>query len=520
MKKLFTFLIVSTFSTVLFSQGHYLIYLKDKDTTINLTRFFDPKSIERRAIQGINFDFLDYPVNYKYVEEIKSLSDTFFYAYRWLNAVWIYTSKINIIESLPYVTKIEKLNEYKSLNFVTASAEKEINQNHSKEEILKSQINSMQGLLFHQKGYKGNGIRIAVFDAGFTKANKSIFLKHLFEKEKILKAHDFIKNDTIKYKFSHHGRMTLACIAGKKDETLIGIATEAEFLLARTEYSLWEVFKEELYWLKAAEWADKNGAYIINSSLGYEKKRYCKSDMNGKSTFVTLAALTAAKKGILVINSAGNSGDKAWRIITAPADADSILTVGGTMCCNPIHIDFSSFGPTYDGRIKPEVVANAEVMSDGITKLSKVYGTSFSAPLISGFAACAWQANKTLTNMQLRQKIIESSSLYPYFDYAHGYGIPQASSFLDNKRIKRKTQIENLIKVYGSDEFIYIAVKNPENKENVVYYKVCDENDNIINYGAGTTLPKKETILYLNRAFVTDKKLIIYFLGNIKTYYF
>ncbi len=511
MKKLFLpFLLLSYFYSHLFSQGYYLVFFRDKDTTMDLTLYYDAKAIERRALQGISFDWYDYPVKKEYIRQTTVLADTFFYAYRWLNAVWVYVSDISRIEHLPFVTKIEKLNTDMPNVWRMASCHQTPVFTDRKMEILYSQINSMQGRLFHQNGF-------AVLDAGFTKANQSIFLKHLFDKGKILRAYDFIKKDTIKYKHSTHGRMTLSCIAGKKGDTLIGLANDAEFLLARTEYNFLEVFKEELLWMKAVEWADRYGADIISSSLGYEKPRYCRDDMDGHSVYVTRAALIAARKGILVINAAGNSGDNDWRMLGAPADADSILTVGGTMCCIPLHISFSGVGPTYDGRMKPEVVANANVMADGVTVLSHVYGTSFSTPLVAGFAACVWSKQRTWNNMELRKKIMESGSLYPYFDYAHGYGIPQASYFFGREKIAEPM---DSINVRGDDNFIYISVDNHTATEKVMYYKVCDSNNKIINYGAGISKPHKITTLYLKRDIVTDKKLVVFFRGNIRTYYF
>jgi len=493
------------------------VYFTEKDTSTDLTKFFDSKALERRAIQNIPFDWYDYPVNSVYVNAVKTLADTFYFSYRWLNAVWVYSSSIDAIKSLPFVSKVEKWDNYGcDVSYVAEYDSVSIGED-KKMKILHSQINSMQGLLFHKQGFTGKGIRIAVFDAGFTKANKSIFLKHLFERGKIVYAYDFIRKDTVKYKHSTHGRMTLSCIAGKKGDTLIGLANDAEFLLARTEYNLLEVFKEELYWMKAVEWADRYGADIISSSLGYEKPRYCKKDMDGHSVYVTRAALIAARKGILVVNAAGNSGDSDWRMLGAPADADSIITVGGTMCCVPLHISFSGVGPTYDGRLKPEVVANANVMADGVNELSHVYGTSIATPLVAGFAACAWQKNRTLTNMQLREEIMKSASLYPYYDYSHGYGIPQASYFFG---VEREARPIDSIKVSGDAGFVYISVNNKYDKEQVMYYKVCDNEGRIITYGAPVAKPDKTTTLYLKRSIVTDRKLIVYFMGNIMTYYF
>jgi hypothetical protein len=221
--------------------------------------------------------------------------------------------------------------------------------------------------------------------------------------------------------------------------TAIGLATGAEVLLARTECTTKERRSEEDGWIAAAEWADKNGADIISSSLGYSSDFYFNTQMNGRESRVSAAATIAAKKGILVINAAGNDGSDEWEIISVPADADSVLTVGGTDPYTDSHIFFSSFGPTSDGRLKPNVCAPARCAVILGDKLSEKEGTSFAAPLVAGFAACAWQAHRHLTNMELFFKIEESGNLFPYFDYAHGFGIPQAGYFFSAAEEKEPT---------------------------------------------------------------------------------
>jgi len=518
--KIPAFLFFVFFSIILNAQTfkNYLVYFSDKDTTADLHNFFDPKAIERRELQHIKFDFWDYPVKQQYVDEVNKLVDTIFYTYRWFNAVWVSASgkQIDDVRKLPFVTRIKSLGSYNGVRMTVCKADSSVFlKNDKTSRILRSQIESMKGEEFSKNGYTGKGIRIAVLDAGFTKADKSVFLRHLFERGKILKAYDFIKKDTIKYKHSAHGRMTLACIAGKKGDTAIGLAWDAEFLLARTEYNLIEPFKEELLWAKAAEWADKNGAYIISSSLGYELPRYWRNDMDGKTSYVTRAAKMAARKGILVVNAAGNSGDSGWRMLGAPADADSIITVGGTRCCYPLPISFTGVGPTYDGRIKPEVSANAEVMSDGITRLSHTYGTSFSTPLVAGFAACAWQKERGLTNMQLRDKIIQSGSLYPYYDFAMGYGIPQATFFTAG--VKHYNSSGKLGKLLGNDDYIGVTVTDADFDKDVIYFRVEDKAGNIIKYGE--TVIKSKMPLYFRKDYITGKVLRVFYNGEIKAFY-
>ena len=153
-----------------------------------------------------------------------------------------------------------------------------------------------------------------------------------------------------------HGTMVLSCIAGIKMGK-DGIGYRSRFLLARTEINT-EPAKEEVWWMQAVEWADKNGANVINSSLGYGKSRYYVEDMDGKQSLVSKAANMAAAKGMLVCNAMGNEGsDKAWRTLITPADADSVISVGGLNPATDKRIYFSSFGPTADGRLKPNVVA-------------------------------------------------------------------------------------------------------------------------------------------------------------------
>ena len=419
----------------LHAQQHYWVMLTDKaGTTFDPYSYFDSKAIERYRLNNANlYDITNYPLNEDYVEQIDAIATDDFGQSRWLNAVAITATpeQIEAIGQLSFVRQIVPLNK----DMQTAFMAKENSKSSQTSQALTDQLLRMQGNLFAEKGIDGTGVRIAVFDGGFHAVNTHLAFKHLRDDGRIVATWDFTKNQKDVYDNHSHGTMVLSCIAGKMGDRMLGLATGATFLLAKTEVDA-EPYKEEVWWAEAVEWADKNGADIINSSLGYTKDRHYTWQMDGRS-YVAKAANIAARKGILVCNSAGNSGeDPYWRIIGTPADADSILSVGGIVhsMTSYKHIGFSSYGPTSDGRLKPNVCAFgiaevAKPYNDTLTEFSA--GTSFSCPLVTGFAACAMQAirDEKPTALQMKQKIEESADLYPYYDYALGYGVPQADYF-------------------------------------------------------------------------------------------
>lgn len=415
----------------------YVVYLNEKSKeNFNPYSYFDLKNIERKKLAHLPlYDERDLPLNHHFINQIESPQVHVLVASRWLNALFIQTNneQISRIKTLPFVKQVDV---YKTANQkIIASENKDITEVDQK--ILVYQTERLQAKEFANKNLSGKGIRIAVFDVGFSGADKHEVFAHLRSNNQIKATYNFInKNDNV-YLGGAHGTNTLSCITGIYKGQKMGMATDAEFLLARTEWSAKEDKQEEYFWLAAAEWADKNGANIISSSLGYGSDWYSVNDMDGKKSVVSFAATVAAQKGILVVNSAGNEYQDDWKTIIPPSDADSVLCVGGTNPFNDRHIDFSSSGPSADYRKKPNISAPGQVIAANPNgTISTTFGTSFSCPLISGFAACAWQSNRSLTNMQLFREIEKSGHLYPYFDYMHGHGIPQASYFTNaNKTI-------------------------------------------------------------------------------------
>jgi len=347
-----------------------------------------------------------------------------------------------------------------------------------------AQIDEFGADLFKERNINGAGVRIAVFDGGFPGVDKYDIFSHIRDEGRIIATYDFVNKTEFVYDYNSHGTSVLACIAGKLDSTSIGLGTGAEFLLARTEVKP-EIFEEEENWAAAMEWADKNGADIISSSLGYTFDRYFPKQMDGKTVYVSKMANIAARKGMLVVNAAGNDGDNEWEVIGAPADADSVLSVGGISPSTGLHIDFSSFGPTSDGRMKPNVVSFGEVITAGKNGVKRAFGTSFAAPLVSGFAACVMQMHPEWDNMRVFDEIQKSGHLYPYYDYAHGFGVPQASYFTDSNRVIEESfrfaeysdelEIQLIEKEQVEDEETLKAVPFGQSEDNnYLYYHIAD----------------------------------------------
>ena len=450
MKKLFLFLVVALgLATGVQAQSCYWVMLSDKQgTTFDPYSYFDAKAIARYQQCGADlYDVSNYPLNSGYVGQVGALATETVGESRWFNAIAVTATPEQVaqIERLPFVKAVRMVGG--DMQMAGAVREDDVaaddQPTSAQKPLLTEQLVRMQGEMFRQAGIDGKGIRIAVLDGGFPHVNTHAAFKHLRDNGQILKTWNFCNRKEDVYGWSTHGTMVLSCIAGILNGRQLGLATGAEFLLARTEIET-EPFKEEVWWMQAMEWADKNGADIISSSLGYGTERHYTYEMDGRS-YVAHAANMAARKGMLVFCSAGNEGDDdKWKTIVTPSDADSAICVGGIVDnLNAYrHISFSSYGPSADGRLKPNVCAfgHAIVAKPGNdTASTTAYGTSFSCPLTAGFAACAWQQRRSLTAMQMKTEIERSADLYPYYDYAFGYGVPQASYFMGKRETAKPT---------------------------------------------------------------------------------
>lgn len=468
----------------------FWVFFTDKnDTQFDPYSYFDAKAIDRYQKCGADlYDISNYPLNDSYVNTVGSYSTEVFGESRWLNAIGIEATDDNaaLIAQLPFVACVQEIVSNGTVANVMTEF-KEIEEDNK--DILTDQVKRFGGQHFIDKGIDGKGLRICVMDGGFPKVNTHPAFQHLRDNHQIIKTYNFPNKKEDVYGWNTHGTMVLSCIAGiKEDGQKLGLATGAEFLLARTEIEP-EPFKEEVWWAQGAEWADKNGADIINSSLGYGKDRHWTKDMDGTS-YVAKAANKAVEKGILICNSAGNEGDDSrWMTIITPADAENVICVGGidANLKDYRHISFSSYGPTADKRRKPDVVAFGEAQvanpSGGFTS---AFGTSFASPLTAGFCACAWQTKRDLTALQMKAEIQKSCDLYPYYDYAFGYGVPQAAYFTGDLKpaersftlVQEKDGVKIVVPKVIENQDVFI---NVEGADGVLlgYYKVHPDSTGI-----------------------------------------
>lgn len=442
-------------STAQIAPDKYYIQFTDKDNSPysidNPSEFLTQRALDRRNNQGITVSENDIPVNQSYIQGVADIGVDILNPTRWLNGVTVYTEDpglIELIEALPYVSGSVKFNYSKNFNNSKFKSVKidspDLNSSTKNNSSISSldyglsyeQIEQLNGIPLHDAGFQGEGMVIAVLDAGFTGALTHPVLEYLWDNNRILGSKDFVYIGGSVFNDSEHGKMVLSCMGANLPGEMVGTAPEAEYWLLRSEESPHENVIEEYNWMSAAEFADSVGADIINSSLGYIDFDnpifdHPHSAMNGDCTVVTRAADIAASKGILVVNSAGNSGSSSsfpW--IGAPADGDSVLTIGAVRL-NGQRASFSSIGPTADGRIKPTVMACGQgaTIATGTSNISTSgSGTSFSSPILAGMSACLWQSHPEMTMMEIYESIRESGSLVNDPNDLMGWGIPNFNS--------------------------------------------------------------------------------------------
>lgn len=432
---LFSFIIGSAQTKI----TYWVVFKDKKNNPYSLQEpraYLSDRAIARRQRQNIAINSRDLPVNPSYVSGLESLGAHVVNRSKWFNGATITLQDENILASiaqLPYVKSVQKIIAIPS-EAAYKKFEDEMVSNDQKRAYSYGQSISQAHMIgadcMHQKGYTGKGMVIAELDAGFYNVNILPAFDSMRTHNQILGCRDFVTGDTMVFEDYSHGMNVLSCMAGNIPGQIVGTAPDAKYWLLRTEDAGSESIQEEINWMVGAEFADSVGADIITSSLGYNKfddssTDHTYADMDGNTTICTKAADWAAATGIFVVVSAGNAGGAPWYKITAPSDADSVLTVGAVDSTGTI-AGFSSRGPTADGRIKPNTVAQGvhACVESTSGPLAFYNGTSFSCPITAGAVACLWQAGPGKTNMQLLYAIEQSASQSITPDTIKGYGIP------------------------------------------------------------------------------------------------
>lgn len=443
MQTVIAWLCIALFSSGLFAQDSlkYWVVFTDKNDNgysyMAPEAFLSPRSIARRAKQQIPTTLQDEPVTPAYIAALRQLDCRVLHTSRWFNAATIATNDTAIIHQIngfPFVRQtapVVKLAlggdlELTYTSYLPATGKRWYDYGEGF-----NQIQQLNGDLLHNEGYRGKGMLIAVLDAGFPAVDVLSGFEKLRSENRILATRDFVAPGTSVYEDHPHGTLVLGTMAGYLPGIMIGTAPEASYLLLRTEDASTEMTIEEANWVAAAEFADSMGADILNTSLGYttfddSSMSYTTADMDGNTALITRAADVAAQKGMLVVNSAGNSGNDPWQYISAPADGDSVFTIGA-VTAEGAYAGFSSTGPTADGRLKPNVVAQgqqAASLSFADGEVIRASGTSFSSPILAGLAACLWQAHPDKSAWEIKTAIEMAGSQAEQPDNWLGYGLP------------------------------------------------------------------------------------------------
>lgn len=484
---------------------NFWIQFTDKNhTNFSVDRpeeFLSTKALQRRARQNIAIKTNDLPVSSAYIDSLKQNGFTLLNRSKWFNAVTAHTTDSNLVSYLAnatFVINFELVKKSPGKTSIEKFANEElfeVDPNTFNDVYGRSlhQLQMVAGDALHNLGLRGQHMTIAVLDAGFSKVDQLDAFDDLRSSGRLLGTRDFVDGGEFVYDYSSHGAAVLSIMTGALKGKILGTAPEANYWLLRTEEVAHETLLEEDNWVAGAEFADSVGADIINSSLGYTTfddaaQNHTYQDMDGNTTRITRGADIAASKGILVVNSAGNSGGNAWRFIGAPADGDSVFAIGAVDSLEK-KAGFSSFGPSSDGDLKPNVsgMGRQTILANQAGGISQGNGTSFSSPLIAGMMACLWQANLQKTNMEMIDIVQKTASQALSPDDSLGYGIP------DFSKAFMKVVKDNSKPIYSTTNLPLIYPNPAGGSFNVMMFPETDLNITVQVFNlAGQLMVKKE----------------------------
>jgi serine protease AprX len=450
MKKIL--LLLAVFVTpFIYSQQDALVFLLDKEdvaTSIaNPISILTQEAIDRKALQNTTIDERDVPVNEAYITQLKNTLGISVYAKsKWMNAVYVRGSQMDIDDLLSedYVSSVEFMD--KSLNFrsITGATPDKFAIENQQSKITynygaaANQTTMLKVDYLHEQDFNGDGMVVAVLDSGFPNVINNPAFSDIVSDGRLLGTYDFALRQENVDGTGSHGAQTFSDIGGFISGQFVGTAPAASFYLFRTEFGPSENPVEEAWWVEALERADSLGVDVVNTSLGYrgyDNSAYDHSyeDLDGQTTIGARGANHAFDKGMILVTSAGNGGSSGFPFVGTPGDSPGMLTIGA-VDSDGDYVSFSSIGPTIDGRVKPDVMAqgrDAAVVSS-IGNVTTSNGTSFSSPIMAGAVASLWQARPEVPNAQIMQVVRESAHLFNNPTDRMGYGIPNFEDALNN----------------------------------------------------------------------------------------
>lgn len=454
MYKLYLTVLFVALSTAAFSQntpvsGKWWVEFTDKNNTPYCTcrpaEFLSARALERRANAGIAVVMNDVPVDPAYLDILRKKGAQLHSTSRWLNAAAVVADSATAVSlrSLPFVKSVTYIGKHLRVKnppnrqMKSRKSIKSIPQIAGSSSVFgyAGKQNSMLNVpMLHFAGHRGSGIWVAVMDGGFNLTDTMPFFDSVALQHRLYQGWDFVERDQAVYESAMHGTSVLSLMAANLPGYFVGTAPDATYFLIKTEDTGGEFPIEEANWIAGAEWADSVGVDVLTASLGYTVFNdttlgHRHWELDGRTAIGSRGASIAATKGMIVLNSAGNEGDNAWRLVGVPADAPGILAVGATTSKNT-RAAFSSVGPTRDGRIKPDLMAPGDmVVTAGNygTELGLSSGTSLAAPMLAGGMASLWSAFPEKTAEEIIDAVYASADQNDRPDNERGYGLPDLS---------------------------------------------------------------------------------------------
>jgi serine protease AprX len=440
----------------------YIIRFKDKGSNpyslSNPSSFLTQRAITRRTKYSILLDSTDLPVTSRYIDSVRlSGTVTILNASKWLNAVAIQTSDataLSKINSFPFVKSVsgaalrmanpvvnhDKFQLEREQGLSVSARETGVNADYYNYGTSFAQVHIHNGEFLHNIGLRGQGMIIGMLDAGYNNYLAVTSLDSIRTNGQILGVYDFVAHDSSVNEDYQHGLECLSTIAANLPGNFVGTAPKSSFYLFRTEDAASEYPVEEFNWVCGSERVDSLGGDVISSSLGYTtfdaplaSQSHTYADMNGNTTMAAIGADLAAKKGILVVNAAGNDGTNPWHNIGTPADADSVMAVGAVTPTGAV-ASFSSYGPSADGQVKPDVasVGAGTIIQFPNNAIGGGNGTSFACPNLAGLTTCLWQGFPEFNNMHIINALRQAGNKASSPDDRVGYGIPDVKKAFAN----------------------------------------------------------------------------------------
>jgi subtilisin family serine protease len=474
MKKLsflLLFLTISLFTSAQIATDIYWVQFTDKNnspyTIDNPEAYLSPRALQRRANLGIGIDEYDIPVNPQYLQAVADCGAELLIPSKWLNGVSVHVTDPAVIDAINALGFVEVVRNCP--NDPQAQEMKErwmANEMKAVEDSrgfrgyyggAEAQATQLKVDVLHEQGYDGTGIVIAILDGGFIGADNHSCFDNMREEGRLLGIRDFVYGSNSVYSQSTHGTSCLSTMAAYVPNTMVGTAPKASYYLLHTEDVSNENIVEEYNWVSGAEYADSLGVDVCTTSLGYidfddPQWDHPFEHFDGHTAPMTIGSEIAASRGMICMNSASNEGD-GYCTLGIPADAEHILTVG-SVNANGIRSDFSSVGPTYDGRIKPDVMAMGEgtYVASGDGGWWPYYngnGTSFATPVLAGAVACLRQARPYASVQEICDVIRQCSDRADNPDNHYGYGIPDFSQAVELLHVEEDSvQSNEIINVY------------------------------------------------------------------------